>query len=421
MRKIFKQIIYIVTFICYCVTALVVVGYIKNTEEINRIFQVGTYIKTQYLHDATTEQLFEGAARGMVDSLDDPYSVFLDEKEYNDLQTYIEASFGGIGIYLEISKNNELIVSAPIEGTPAYRAGIKPGDIIIKIDNTFASELSYDDAISLMRGKPGSQVKVGVLRGNETELREFALIREIIDVPTVEHNIMDNHIGYLRIKLFATNTDESVWQHLRQMHKGGIKALIIDLRDNPGGDLDAAVNIANYFIAEGPLVYIVDRSGKTKAYASADTNALEIPLVVLVNGGSASASEVLSGALRDYEAAILIGEKTFGKGIVQGVFNLENGEGIKLTTSKYLTPNKIDIHGRGIEPHIAVFPSNEDTIDIQLKTAYEYLKAALDMDVMNEADSNKAESDFTVGAELTNPGAPDPEVFDSNENGPENW
>ncbi len=215
---------------------------------------MGLLVKTQYLRDVSFEQLLKGAVRGMVESLEDPYSVFMDAKEYEDLQNYIQGSFGGIGIYVEIAKDNKLVVSSPIEGTPAYEAGIKSGDVIIKIDNTFTSDLEYDEAIARMRGEPGTEVKIGVMRAGVDTLLEFTLKRKVIDIPSVENTVLEDNIGYMRLKIFASNSDEAVGEQLEELKNKGIKALVLDLRDNPGGDLDSAVKIANYFIADSPIV-----------------------------------------------------------------------------------------------------------------------------------------------------------------------
>ncbi|MDX9870901.1 MAG: S41 family peptidase [Clostridia bacterium] len=373
-----QKIISVVTVFCYVFTIGAGLFYFTFKTEIDRIYDVGAVIKAQYLHDVPLNQLLKGAVRGMVESLGDPYSAFMDAREYEALQEYIQGAFGGIGIYVEINKDNLLTVSSPIEGTPAYREGIKSGDVIIKIDDVFTSDLAYDEAVARMRGEPGTAVTLGIMRPGVTGLMEFKIIREIIDIPTVEHQILEDEIGYMRLKIFSSNSDEAVLEHLRALNEAGAKALVLDLRDNPGGDLDSAVNIADFFISEGPIVYIVNRSGDTRAYAAAEPEKFGLPLAVLINGGSASASEVLSGAIKDTGAGVLIGEKTFGKGIVQGVFNLGRGEGLKLTTSKYLTPNKIDIHQKGIEPDIVVTVSENDREDVQLESALEYLRKQLE-------------------------------------------
>lgn len=377
-QKIWKRIMTVLTILCFAVTAIAGVFYASYYQEINRLFDIGVIVKTQYLQNVTLKQLLEGAAKGMVESLDDPYSVYLNAQDFEDLQRYIQGTFGGIGIYVEVTKDKKLIVSSPIEGTPAYEAGIKRGDIIIKIDDTFTNELEYDEAVARMRGQPGTPVRISVMREGVSSLLEFALTRENIDIPTVESSILENGIGYLRLKVFASNSDTAVGQHLKKLLEQGVKAVVLDLRENPGGDLDAAVNIAEYFVPEGPVVYIVNRNGEMRTYASATGNNIKLPLAVLINGGSASASEVLSGAIKDTGAGVLIGEKTFGKGIVQGIFPFGRGEGLKLTTSKYLTPNKIDIHEKGIEPDIIVSETaGSNGEDIQLKRAAAHLKQKL--------------------------------------------
>lgn len=373
-RKILiKTIITVLTLISFTVTALVGFFYVAYNQEINRILQVGLYVKTLYLEDAPVKQLLEGAARGMVESLQDPYSVFMNEKEYKELTRYIQGSIGGIGIYVGI-KDKNFVVASPIEGTPAYKAGIKREDIIIKIDGIYTSELEYDEAINMMRGEPGTQVQISIMREGVSQLLDFTLTREIIDVPSVESEMLSDRIGYLRLKVFSSNTDQAVKKQLDDLKTQGMQGLVLDLRENPGGDLDAAVNIARLFIPEGPIVYTVNKYGKTEVYATSEGPGLNMPLAVLVNGGSASASEVLSGAIKDTGSGILVGEKTFGKGIVQGVFPLARGEGLKLTTSKYLTPNKIDIHEKGIEPNIIVPADTSAKEDAQLKKAVEVVK-----------------------------------------------
>jgi len=366
------------TVLCFIVTALVCLFYFSFSAEINRMLEVGLLVKTQYLHDVTVKQLLKGAARGMVEALEDPYSVFMDAREYSELQRYIQGSFGGIGIYVEVTKDRKLVVSSPIEGTPAHKAGLKRGDVIIKIDDAFTSEMEYDEAIARMRGEPGTKVKISVMREGAAKLLDFTLTREVIDIPSVESRVLGNDIGYLRLKVFSSNTDEIAAKHLKTLQEKGIKALIVDVRDNPGGDLETAVNIADYLIPESPIVHIVNRRGYTQTYKSADRNYLHLPLVVLINGGSASASEVLSGAVKDTGAGVLVGEKTFGKGIVQGIFPLGKGEGLKLTTSKYLTPSKKDIHEKGIEPDIAVAQPAGASEDVQLKKAVEYLQGIIE-------------------------------------------
>lgn len=373
-NSIFKRIISIVTIFALVFTILVGSFIALNFREVLRMLEVGLFIKTQYLEEVTTSKLLEGAVRGMVDSLGDPYSVYMDQNEYGEMNRYIHGSIGGIGIYVGL-KDKKIIVVAPIEGTPAYKAGIQRDDVIIKINDRFTSDLNYEEAVSLMRGEPGSAVQISIMREGVSKLMDFTLTREIIDIPTVESKVLDENkdIGYMRIRMFASSTDENVSQQLKELNEQGIKGLIIDLRDNPGGDLESAVNIAKQFVPKGPVVHTVDRGKKVQSYGAENRESFMRPLVVLINGGSASASEVLSGAIKDSQSGILIGEKTFGKGIVQAIFPLGGGDGLKLTTSRYLTPNKVDIHDKGIDPDIEVRISEQDKVDPQLKKAVDTL------------------------------------------------
>jgi len=360
----------------FCVIFTIVVGafMVTNFRNIVRMLEVGLLVKTQSLKPISTSELLEGAVRGMVESLEDPYSGFMTSQEFREMQRYIQGSIGGIGIYVGV-KDKNIVVQAPIEGTPAHKAGIKSDDIIVKINDTFTADLRYDEAVAMMRGEPGTQVRLSIMREGVSNLLEFTLTREIIDLPTVASEILPGNpkIGYMRLRMFASNSDEAFAQELAALQSQGIQGLVLDLRDNPGGDLESAVNIAKNFVPKGPVVFTVNRSGITQTYESTEEPVFKLPVVILINGGSASASEVLSGALKDTKVATLIGEKTFGKGIVQAIFPLGGGDGLKLTTSKYLTPAKIDIHEKGIEPDISVARGDNPQEDLQLKKAVEVL------------------------------------------------
>lgn len=377
-RKILRNVFIVLVLISFFVTGVVGYFYIAHNREIDRLLRVGLIIETQYLRDVSINQLLEGAVAGMVDSLEDPYSVYMDQEDYKDLQRHIQGSIGGIGVYVSI-KDDKLVVYSPIEGTPAFKAGIKKNDVIVKINDIFTSDIEYDEAVKMMRGEPGTEVKIGVLRGAEPKILEFTIVRDIIDIQLVRGTVLpeDERIGYLRIMSFSSDSDEEVDKEIKSLLDKDIKALILDLRENPGGDLEAAVNIAKHFVPKGPIVHIVDKNDNKETYENTGDFRIKIPLVVLVNGGSASASEVLSGAIKDTKTGILIGEKTFGKGVVQGVYPLKFGEGLKLTTSKYLTPNFIDIHEKGIEPNIVVEFSEEDKDDKQLNKAIQVLQDKL--------------------------------------------
>ncbi len=372
-----KTIISLITAFCFLVTIVAGVFYYSFSTEINKMLEVGLLVKTQYLHDVTFSQMITGAVKGMVQSLEDPYSVYLEGEEYEELQRYIQGSIGGIGVYVGV-KDGKLVVVSPIEGTPAYEAGLKREDVIVKVDDTFTSELEYDETVARMRGEPGTPVSIGVTREGVAEILTFEITRKVIEIPSVESELTEKNIGYMRILTFASNTDEAVKEQLLELLEDGAKALVLDLRDNPGGDLSSAVNIAKLFVPEGPIVFTVDKRGEMVAYNNEESVSLNIPLVVLVNGGSASASEVLAGAIKDTESGVLLGERTFGKGIVQGIFMINEEDGLKLTTSKYLTPNKTDIHELGIEPDIFIELTAADEEDVQLKGALEYLEEQMD-------------------------------------------
>jgi len=373
-RSPMKRLVSVLTTICIIFTIVVGAFMVANFRNVVRMVEVGLLVKTQSLKPVDSNLLLEGAVRGMVDSLEDPYSSFMTKNEFLEMQRYIQGSIGGIGIYVGI-KDNTIVVQAPIEGTPAAKAGILSEDIIVKINDTFTADLKYDEAVTMMRGDPGTQVKISIMRQGANKLLEFTLTREIIDLPTVSSEVLKDHpdIGYLRLRMFASNSDEALAQELKKLQDQSIKGLILDLRDNPGGDLESAVNIAKNFVPKGPVVFTVDRGGVTHTYESQEEPSFKAPVVILINGGSASASEVLAGAMKDTKVGTLVGEKTFGKGIVQAIFPLGGGDGLKLTTSKYLTPNKVDIHEKGIEPDVAIAPNANQTEDLQLKKALEVL------------------------------------------------
>lgn len=373
-RSPLKRLVSVLTTICIIFTIVVGAFMVANFRNVVRMVEVGLLVKTQSLKPVDSNSLLEGAVRGMVDSLEDPYSNFMTKNEFLEMQRYIQGSIGGIGIYVGI-KDNSIVVQAPIEGTPAAKAGILSEDIIVKINDTFTADLKYDEAVTMMRGDPGTQVKISIMRQGANKLLEFTLTREVIDLPTVSSEVLKENkdIGYLRLRMFASNSDEALAQELKKLQDQGIKGLILDLRDNPGGDLESAVNIAKNFVPKGPVVFTVDRGGVTHTYESQEEPSFKAPVVILINGGSASASEVLAGALKDTKIGTLVGEKTFGKGIVQAIFPLGGGDGLKLTTSKYLTPNKVDIHEKGIEPDVVIAPDANQTEDLQLKKALEVL------------------------------------------------
>ncbi|MFZ5945743.1 MAG: S41 family peptidase [Bacillota bacterium] len=382
-KRLIKGFFTVLILISFTVTALLGGLLITNYDNISQLIQVTALVRSEFLWPVETGQLIEGAIEGMVNSLGDEYSAYMNAEKFQELQSHIQGAFGGIGIYVGI-RENKITVIAPIEGTPGFKAGIKAGDVIAKINDRATENMDIDEAVGLMKGEPGTNVKVSIARPGVDKLLEFDITREEINVPTVEGEILEENpdIAYLRIAMFASNTDEALNAEMEELSKHDYKALIIDLRDNPGGDLHTVVNIANHFIPAGPVVHIVNNDNRTETLSAMGQN-IKVPIVVLINGGSASASEILAGAIKDTGVGTLVGTTTFGKGIVQSIFFLNEGAGLKLTTAKYLTPNKNDIHLKGIKPDILVelpeFVPGQREIpeDTQKLKAIEVLKAKI--------------------------------------------
>lgn len=370
-RKTLRTIFILLAVFSFLVTGLVGFFLTTNFQNVGKMVQVMAIIKSEYLEEVSIEQMMAGAVRGMVESLDDPYSVYMDVEEYQEFRQHIEGSIGGIGIFVSVQEN-KFVVYSVIEGTPASKAGLKKGDVIYKVNEKLASEMDVDETVAKMRGEPGTQVEVSVLR--EGNIKNFSVVRDVIDIPTVESEVLPNKIGYLRLNLFASNSDEALVEHLDKLKQEKIAGLVLDLRDNPGGDLESAVNIARYFVPAGPVVHIVDNRGRINTMTNNSPVELGIPLVVLINEGSASASEVLAGAIKDTNSGILIGEKSFGKALVQVLIEMRGKDALKLTSAKYLTPDKQDIQAKGIEPDIQVSLTIEDIEDTQLKKAVDVLE-----------------------------------------------
>ena len=320
-------------------------------------------IKSDYVEGASPKTLLEGAMRGMLQSLEDPYSRFLDEGEYSQFQEEVTGKFIGIGVEISV-KDNEIVVVSPIADTPAKKAGIRSGDVIVKIDDTFTKGKQISDIIKKIKGLPESKVKVLVRREGIPELLEFSVKREPITVSSVKYGVISEapSIGYLHITHFYAETAVDAEKALKEFNGKKIRKLVLDLRDNPGGDMDAAIRIANLFLEPGKV--IVSTRGREGSGINEEHKAETKPVytgevAVLVNGGSASASEILSGALKDNGRAKLIGQKTFGKALVQRVVDIDNGKtGFTLTIRKYYTPSGEMIHKKGISPDIVTAGNN---------------------------------------------------------------
>ncbi|MFO8064345.1 MAG: S41 family peptidase [Spirochaetota bacterium] len=324
--------------------------------------QVFNFVHNNYVDEVEAEQLIKGALEGMFESLDDPHSAYLSEEEMRDLGDTTQGQFGGVGMYIskqskpEDSREPEYVeVISPIESTPADRAGVQSRDLIVAIEGESTEDLSIDEVVSRLRGDPGSEVEVTFRRG-ESRTFDISLTREVIEVPTVRHDIIPENIGYIRIIQFTPYTDERVLESIEEFEEEGFESLVIDLRRNPGGLLPAVVDTADLFFSDGLVVGTRGRSpGENQEFNAEEGIEVpeEIPIVVLIDEGSASAAEILAGALKDRDRAYLIGETTYGKGSVQQVRRISSG-GFRLTMSRYYTPDGTYIDENGIAPDLEV-------------------------------------------------------------------
>jgi len=351
----------------------------SNYKDAGNLVRVISLIRTQYLWPVDGATLVEGAIKGIVDSLGDDYSVYLDPETFKQLREQIKGSFGGVGLLVGMD-GEDITVVRPFEGTPAEQAGIKAGDVIIGVGDKDITGMDLETAVGLMRGQVGTKIKLVIKREGVDHPLEFVLTRQEINVPTVEGKKIDlfngaesAKVGYIILSQFNEKTPEELNETLNELLRDNIKGIILDLRNNPGGELMSVVSIADRFIPKGPIVYIDYRSAKDDIY-KADDKFLRLPLVVLVNNRSASAAEILAGAIKDAGVGTLVGTKTFGKGIVQTIFPLDNEAGLKLTVAKYLTRDKVDIHKQGIEPDVVVKAAEDSRQDPQMEKAIEIMR-----------------------------------------------
>ncbi len=325
----------------------------KNIELFTKVLSI---VKKDYVDDKTYKDLIYGAINGMLSSLD-PHSSFLTPDSFKEMQVETTGEFGGLGIEITI-RNGVLTVVAPIEDTPAYKAGVKAGDKIIKINGESTKNMTLMDAVKKLRGKKGTKVTISIFREGLKKLKNITIVRDIIKIKSVKSRMYDNDIGYIRITQFQERTASSVIKALDKFKKefGTIKGVILDLRNNPGGLLAQAVKVSDIFLKKGKIVYTKGRIPNSQMvfYAHNDGTEGDYPMVVLVNGGSASASEIVSGALQDHKRAIILGTQTFGKGSVQTIIPLDDGSALRLTTAKYYTPSGRSIQAKGITPDIIV-------------------------------------------------------------------
>ncbi len=381
-RKAIKQAVAVGLILCLGFTFLLGSFILVNYDNLGRLTRVVYLINSYYLHDTPRDKLVEGAIKGMVTSLDQ-YSSYQDAEENKTLMNSIQGSFGGIGVHLSTADPNQLVIMRPIKSSPADRAGLEAGDIIISIDDVDVSTISHDKAVAILRGEPGSKVIVGIYRPNTQEEFTVSLIRDHISVPTVEGKTLPGRsdIALIDISGFSLQTGDELENTLREMNIDQYKGIIFDLRYNYGGEVHAAIKVASMLVPEGPIVHIVNKNGEMDS-KKATADFIDKPFVILINGYTASSAEIVAGAVKDYGSGTLVGTKTYGKGVVQTVFPLDGNTSVKMTTDKYLTPNKNDIHEKGIEPDVEVslqeeekptMQPTEQVFDSQLQKALEVL------------------------------------------------
>ncbi len=328
-------------------------------DELQQFSEVYSRIKENYVEEVKDKDLMTNAIRGMLSNLD-PHSAYLDEEEFKELQVGTSGEFGGLGIEVGMEDGFVKVIS-PIDDTPAQKAGLQAGDLIIRLDDTPVKGMTLNDAVKLMRGKPGSIINLMIVRDGKDKPFKVAIKRDIIQVKSVKQRILEPGYGYVRITSFQAKTTDALLEGietLKKENKGKLRGLVLDLRNNPGGVLNAAVGVSDAFLDSGKIVYTEGRVADAKMEYSAQKGDVveNAPMVVLVNQGSASASEIVAGALKDHKRALILGQKTFGKGSVQTVLQLDEKTAVKLTTARYFTPSGRSIQAEGIAPDIELKP-----------------------------------------------------------------
>lgn len=352
---------------------------VANPETINKMNILEELVTANYLRDVEKEEMQEGVYRGMIAALDDPYSQYYSKEEQEELQKKTQGIYYGIGASVTIDQETNLPRIAKVfEGTPAQEAGILANDLLYMVDDTLVQGMDLLSAVSLVKGDEGTTVHLTVIREGETDYLEFDVERRKLENETVEYRMLDEEIGYIQITEFDNVTVDQFTDALATCKGSGMKGLILDLRGNPGGNLSTVCDIARMMLPEGLIVYTEDKEGKRVEYSCDGEHPLEAELVVLVDGNSASASEILAGAVKDYGIGTLVGTTTYGKGVVQHILKISDGSAVKLTASKYYTPKGNDIHEVGIAPDVEVSFDGEayleDGTDNQLEEAISIMK-----------------------------------------------
>ena len=378
----------------------------ERYEDLKIFTEVLSYVEANYVEEVEPERVIHGAIRGMLRSLD-PHSSFMPPEMFGEMQVETEGRFGGLGIEITI-RDDVLTVVAPIEETPAFRAGILAGDQIVLVEGESTKDMTLIEAVKKLRGPEGTEVTIGVMRPGFTEPRDFTIVRAIIKIKSVRWTRLPEDVGYIKVRSFQKTTVNEVKEAIRELESQGMGSLVLDLRNNPGGLLDQAISVSELFLEDGKLiVYTKGRltNQDMKGFSKGGGVWTSQPLAILINGGSASASEIVAGALKDWDRATLIGTQSFGKGSVQTIIPLSDGSGLRLTTAKYYTPDNAEIHGEGITPDLVVelepvIPSDDPESDLRSRRQMELpgedmtgdaqLQRAFDFLTNDTADKRKA-------------------------------
>lgn len=353
---------------------------VLDKESLDKIDTLYNMIENSYLEDVDKQTIQDGIYKGILESLDDPYSVYYTKEEFDEMMSDSSGTFEGIGAYLSQDPDTkDIVIVKPIKDSPAEKAGMLTDDVIVEVNGEDVEGQDLNLVVSKLRGPKGTEVTVGVRRSGADDLLYFTVKRDQINSISVDYEMLDDKIGYIAIGEFEDATADQFREAFSDLEGQGMTSLIIDLRSNGGGYVDSAVEIADRLVKDGVIVSVKDKHGLSYKYEDAgDENYLKVPCVLLVDGNTASSSEILTGALRDHKLATIIGTKTFGKGITQIIAPLDDGSGVKITNSKYYTPNGENIHEIGIEPDIEVEWDPEaykkDGTDVQLEAAKKYLK-----------------------------------------------
>ena len=380
MNKILKTIIAVLLIaIISSISTLGLIYYALGFNEqgfsnLMRFITAYRFIETKYVNDTDDVKLIDGAIDGMVKSLNDPHSNYLSPKMYKTLMEQTEGSFAGIGVVMGMDNEQKIHIVGIMENSPGQKAGLQEGDEILAVDGVPVTQMAFDEVAAHVRGQAGTDVVLTIMRDNTNQ--DITITRDNIKLKTVGHKMLDNNIGYIQIVSFSEDTANEFNEAYNDLKNQGMKALVLDLRNNPGGLLTTCVEIAKKLVPKGEIVSIVDKQRNKETYSSS-LEAPEYPLVVLINKNSASASEILSGAIQDTKAGTIIGNTSYGKGSVQTILPMFEDDAVKLTIAKYYTPSGRSIDGTGITPDIEINLDENATSDTQLDKALEVLKAQL--------------------------------------------